>query len=499
MRTLLSTMMTLGLLLALAVPAAAHPTSSLQPTLPDDVTFAATDNVEYLGRFPEHLGTAGGMRLGDRYYVTDPRGVFVYDVAGEKAAAPELLGSVTLFQTGTGAALSQEDPNTNGEILVVDGSDNPFTGAQLTVVDVSDPTAPAVIGTAPVTDHTWTCVSAEVEGELNTCAYVYGRTGHIVDLRVPSAPVVLPQTWRAAVEYGSGYTHDLTEIRPGLVMSAGAANILMDTRDPEAPVELNRIAETHAFTSLGYHSVEWALEDDGTLSDLLVAGTEIAPDLTVAGRTLPVDLGAGDCEGEESVIETFDAGAVAEAIEAYLIDEATLEEVRATAFTLTDTFDVSGRGIYLDGNAPGHVLYCAHWMEFSPDTDGDGGRLAVSYYDRGTRFLSVDGDGIMAEDGWIVPLQGYSGSVQWVAAEDGADVLYIHDYTRGLEVVRLSEEPATGTWSTDRSAVSLTSNFTPPARMHAGDLTPLAMVLLGVGIALAERRRARIRRARSTC
>ena len=105
----------------------------------------------------------------------------------------------------------------------------------------------------------------------------------------------------------------------------------------------------------------------------------------------------------------------------------------------------------------------------------------------------------MAEDGWIVPLQGYSGSVQWVAAEDGADVLYIHDYTRGLEVVRLSEEPATGTWSTDRSAVSLTSNFTPPARMHAGDLTPLAMVLLGVGIALAERRRARIRRARSTC
>ena len=43
----------------------------------------------------------------------------------------------------------------------------------------------------------------------------------------------------AAVDYGDRsndpYTHDLTEIRPGHVMSAGSTNILMDTSDPDHP------------------------------------------------------------------------------------------------------------------------------------------------------------------------------------------------------------------------------------------------------------------------
>ena len=81
---------------------------------------------------------------------------------------------------------------------------------------------------------------------MNGCAYAYGRTGHIVDLRDPANPVLLPSRPGAqAVGYGNRanapYTHDLTEIRPGLVMSAGSTAILMDTRDPAAPVELTRI------------------------------------------------------------------------------------------------------------------------------------------------------------------------------------------------------------------------------------------------------------------
>ena len=497
MRPVLTGLLSALLLLLLAVPASAHPTVALDPTLPTDLTVAATSNVEYLGRFPEHIGTAGGMRHGDRYYLTDPRGVHVYDLADP--ANPVRLGSLPLFQTETGQALAQEDPNTNGEILVVDGANNPFVGAALTVVDVSDPAEMSVLATLDVTDHTWTCVSAEVDGEMNGCAYVYGRTGHIVDLTTPTEPVLLGHTWRTTVGGYTGYTHDLTEIRPGLVMSAGAANILMDTRNPRVPIDLARIAGTHGFGSLGYHSVEWALEDDGSLSDLFVAGTEISPDL--GGVDVLGGASAGtDCQGEESVIETFDAGAVAAAVDAYQdptlapAERPTLEEVRATSFTLSDTFDVSGRGIYLDGNAPANVLYCAHWMEFSPDADGDGGQIAVSYYDRGTRFLSVDGDGVMSEDAWIVPVQGYAGSVQWVEAEDGADLLYIHDYTRGMEVVRLSDAEATGTWRSEESAMSLTSTFSPAPPIHVEDWAPLAIVLLGIALTVAERRRAAARR-----
>ncbi|HWG94953.1 MAG TPA: hypothetical protein VNU66_12070, partial [Mycobacteriales bacterium] len=298
---------TAALVLAPAAPALAHPTDALPPTLPFDVTYSKTDNLEHLGRFPEHAGTAGGTPSedGTLFYLTDPRGVYVYDT--RKPEDPKLLGSVRLFQTTTGAALAQEDPDTDGNILVVDGSSNPATGAALTVVDVSQPSAPKVVGSLPgTTDHTWTCVSAEVEGERNGCAYVYGRTGHVVDLRDPTKPKRVAD-WRQATGYGTQsqqYTHDLTEIRPGLVMTAGATAMLMDTSDPEAPVRLTEITPVERFTTLGYHSVEWAR---GGRDRWVVTGTEIAPPALPQLPAATANTAGSDCQGSQSVIETWDA------------------------------------------------------------------------------------------------------------------------------------------------------------------------------------------------
>jgi hypothetical protein len=88
------------------------------------------------------------------------------------------------------------------------------------VVDVTKPEAMRVLSTVPVTDHTWTCVSGVDAAKRKTsCAYAYGRSGHIVDLRDPAKAVLLESTWREAVGYGTRgnkpYTHDLTEVRPG--------------------------------------------------------------------------------------------------------------------------------------------------------------------------------------------------------------------------------------------------------------------------------------------
>ena len=79
-------------------------------------------------------------------------------------------------------------------------------------------------------------------------------------------------------------------------------------------------------------------------------------------------------------------------------------------------------------------------MELQPGFS-DSGRMAVSYYDRGTRFVDVGKDGKMKEIGGIVPAEGYSGSPQGISK----DVVYIMDYRRGLEVVRLLDKRATGT------------------------------------------------------
>jgi hypothetical protein len=469
-RTALLPLLVTAAVLAPAAPALAHPTAPLDPTLPTDLTFASTDNVEYLGRFPEHTGTAGGALSADgkRFFLTDPRGVYVYDTTD--AASPSLLGSLRLFQTTTGVALAQEDPDTNDKILLVDGGPTPAGPTALNVVDVSDPKAMKVLATVPVTDHTWTCVSGvDATKKKNSCAWAYGRSGHIVDLRDPSKPALLPQTWRSAVDYGdrsnSPYTHDLTEVRPGLVMSAGSTSILMDTSNPAKPLRLTAIDQQARFPSLGFHSIEWA---KGGTSPWLVAGTEIAP----GG---PTNSAGSDCDGENSVIETWDARKVVAALKTYKPGSGA-KGMRGATFTKVDAFKVANRGLFLDGAAPGHVLYCAHWMELHPTFAGSG-RMAVSYYDRGTRFVDVGKDGKMKEVGWITAAEGYSGSPQWISK----DVVYVMDYRRGLEVVRLLDKAATGT---RRSVVDEIATGSAVLDAPAPPLTPGQTGVLAAALAL---------------
>lgn len=486
-RPALLTALVTAAVLAPAAPALAHPTTPLDPTLPTDLTYAATDNVEYLGRFPEHTGTAGGAPSADgkRFYLTDPRGVYVYDTS--TPAVPTLLGSLRLFQTTTGAALAQEDPDTNGRILLVDGGATPAGPTALNVVDVSDPTALKVLATVPVTDHTWTCVTGvDATRKANTCAFAYGRSGHIVDLRNPAQPALMEQTWRSAVDYGdrgnTPYTHDLTEIRPGLVMSADSSAILMDTSNPAKPLRLASIEQPGRFPSLGYHSVEWA---QGGKSPWLVAGTEIAP-------SGPTNAAGSDCNGDSSVIETWDARAVVKALKAYRPGTGA-KGLRGATFTKVDAYKVAGRGIFLQGAAPGHVLYCAHWMELHPRFAGSG-KMAISYYDRGTRFVDVDAKGKMTELGWITAAEGYSGSPQWISD----DVVYVMDYRRGLEVVRLLDKPATGVTRSvvDRIApgsVELASARTPlPMGPVQTALLSGALALLALFVAGLRRRALRL-------
>lgn len=456
-----------------AAAADAHPASLLEPTVPADATYSATDNVDYLGRFPEHAGSAGG-RLSDDgrlFYVTDPRGVYVYDVT--KPAAPKRVGLLPLFQQELSVALAQEDPDTDGRILLVDGATTPVGLPQLHVVDVSKPAQLRVLSTVNVTDHTWTCVSATRQRRgpraIDRCAFAYGRTGHIVDLTDPRNPVLLDETWRSAVGYGdrgnSAYTHDLTEIRPGLVMSAGSTAILMDTSDPRRPVRLAAIDQEGRFSSLGYHSVEWSKQGR---SPYVVLGTEIkSGDQT-------------DCDGDNSVIETWDARTVVKAVDAYTRGGGR-PALRGARFTRVDAFDAGREGLFVDGAAPANALYCAHWMDLHPKFDR-GGRMAVSYYERGTRFVDVDSRGRMTEIGWIVTAEGSSGSPRWISD----DVVYVMDYRRGMEVVRLSQRKATGV----RHVVA------PPADEATGSASRTASVvglpaLVLLGLVLAGRRAAR--------
>lgn len=511
MRTVTAALTVVLLTIGLAAPAAAHPRIPIAPPLEVDLTHAATDNVGFEARFHEHFGAAGGILTSNEwndgaefFVVTDPRGVFTYDVSDP--ARPALLGLVLVSQalgsnSATNAALAQEDPSTDGNIVLVDGIT--ADGSQgLQVVDITDPTTPTVVGNIATTDHTWTCVTDIETG--NRCAYAYGRSDNIIDLTDPTNPVEVEPGWKTAVGE-SGYAHDLTEIRPGLVMHAGAEPVLMDTTDPANPVRISQVTLLdhgpeypvgRSWSSLGYHSVEWP---NGGTDAFLLMGTELAP----SGTT---NTAGSDCNSDQSVIETWDARPVLaafEQMEALEEDGLTHAEARAAVFgdgdevkfERIDAYMAAGRGIFLDGSAPGHVLYCAHWMEAERDF-ADGGRLVAGYYNRGARFIEVapvgatddDGNdiaGTMTEIGWFVGADAYTGSAQWITDE----VVYVMDYVRGMDVIRITDQEATGTYQatgsvSDRAMTIAEMQQLGIAPPPAAEGVPYG-ALTAVGLALA--------------
>lgn len=450
-----------ALTVGLAAPAAAHPRGEVLPPLTVDLTHAASTNVGFVARLPEHAGSAGGAltsndAVEDLYVLTDPRGLFTYDVSDPRS--PQLLGQVLINQggSGTGAALAQEDPPTDGRVVLVDGLSE--AGSGMHIVSIEDPSNPTVLGVHSGTDHTWTCVT-DIATD-NGCAFAYGRTDNIIDIRDPQNPVKVESGWEAPTGE-SGYTHDLTEIRPGLVMTAGAQPVLMDTTDPANPVKISHITlrdhgpefgSQREWTAYGYHSVEWA--NEGT-DGLLVMGTEVASaDATVFAAGVAV---GDDCDGaDQAVIETWDATPVLEAFErmdALKADGISHADARTAVFGDGDTvkferidaYAASGPGAFIDGKAVGNVLYCAHWMEVDPNWD-NGGQLVVGYYNRGVRFVDVAADGTMEEAGWFTGADAYTGSAQWV--DD--TIVYVSDYARGLDIVEINPEAEmTGYYTAD--------------------------------------------------
>jgi hypothetical protein len=364
----------------------------------------SSDNVQWVSANPLHTGASGGRLVGNYFYVTNPRGVYIYDVS--TPASPLLTGMVPVLQAGERAALMQEDPDTNGKILIMNGVDPAAASAgnRFLVIDVTNKAAPHVIGSLASDDHTWTCIA--------DCTYAIGRTGGIIDLTTPSSPKTVGN-WKTSVP-GSGYTHDFTEIRPGRLMSAGQPSFYLDVTDPVHPQKLTKIATS--FRTFGYHSAVWPR---GGQDRFLVMGTEVTP----------AEVGT-DCSGEGE-IATYDATAVrAEDLD----KEQNPDGVWGPAsFTKLDGWEVEGSGVYADGRPPVYAAYCGHWFEASPEWS-DGGLLAVAHYTAGTRFLKVDQDGQISEVGWFQPVGGYTASAYWISK----DIVYVLDYVRGLDVLRFT-------------------------------------------------------------
>jgi hypothetical protein len=203
--------------LALLVAVAGLPAPAQAAPVPPGF---ASPNVEWVANVPLHADSAGARIVGTYLYASDSRSLTIYDISDPEVPVP--VGATAIPQV---PYFPQEDVETNGRVLVLgQGTDTGNPTDALLVFDVTTKTAPRLLSVLRgAASHTVTCVL--------DCTYLYASNGRIVDLRNPSAPAVVG-SWG-----GSG--HDLTEVSPGLVVASRNPLRLLDARtDPVHPTVL---------------------------------------------------------------------------------------------------------------------------------------------------------------------------------------------------------------------------------------------------------------------
>jgi hypothetical protein len=275
--------------------------------------------------------------------------------------------------------------------------------------DVRDKTAPKQVSTImDAGDHTSTCVL--------DCSYFYGSAGSITDARgvLDGAAAKKIGNWQQSPtipdfngadksgKFVNG-CHNLTEIRPGVLMAACQPFLILSVRVEDGGTILNPKVLVTGSNADGrfIHGNHWPRAGADRIA-LAGGETNFKPQCGPAnGAFMTWDASHANLDG------TFSGP---------------LDEYRAK------------NGSYLDSSPPAQILGCSvHWFEEHPSFH-DGGLVALAAYENGTRFLQIGADGKITEQGYFVPLGGSTSAPHW--APGGSDVVYAVDYERGLDVLK---------------------------------------------------------------
>ena len=356
----------------------------------------ASDNVEWVRSVPFAAGYAEGGRLLDGYfYVTvNGQGMLIFDVADPED--PQLVGRYPAPHFW-----ENEDVATNGKIALISQRSYPFTyfGAQqyadLAVLDVEDKANPTLIATIPGGgDHTYEC--------LFGCKWAYGPVGGgIYDLRDPSNPKMLEERWVDALPPGT-FVHDVTEVRPGFVITSSIPMYLLDVR--KSLTEPKVIALSEISNNSG-HNVVWPRRGKDELILTATEGTHV--------RCETRD------EQDSAAFEVWDAS----------------RWKKTHTFTSLGQWSVPGNGVWTDGQPPvsGYYGCSAHWFQEHPDFNG-GGLVALGFYGHGVRFLDVERNGDTEEVGFFLGWGANTSAAYWITDE----IVYTVDMQRGIDVLRMT-------------------------------------------------------------
>jgi hypothetical protein len=312
----------------------------------------------------------GGQAVGDTYFVAGwQTGVRSYDISD-----PE--NPVELDHLPEVSHNENEDLATNGKILLLSKFNRADPVNQLAVIDVSDPKDMKVIATLPgAGSHTMEC--------LYDCKWAYGsgskqaNDGIIVDLRNPKKPVLLDKKWSDVTGVPA---HDVTEVRPGLVVTSSTPMYALDTTDPANPKILTKTPDNAPHTG---HNNIWPR---GGKDRFMLSASETSAN--------------GRCE-------------------LYSDDDGRTLQVWDTRSWRRGGFKPAG-GYTLD-HSEGHppvdalgVQGCsAHWAHEQPGFR-NGGLVAMAAWSHGVRLLEVSSSGGIKEVGWFLKDVHGAVDVEWV-------------------------------------------------------------------------------------
>lgn len=366
--------------------------------LPGQAAGFMSDNVEYVGFVPFEVGTSTGISIQGKYlYLTSWKNISVYDISDP--TAPQRLDTEPI---GFWFENENVQVTPDGNTLFFAES---LPGNALHVWDVEDKSNISEIATLEgAGDHTTSCILR--------CKYLYGSDGSIVDVRKPAEPKLIAantaadndKKWTTLATGQNFSNHDVEEVKNGFILTSPISGNFhyIDVRKPTKPKVVAIGAKPVEETGWLIHSNDWPR--DATDDIIVVQGEQNAQTF---------------CDDQNGPVQTYDAS----------------KWKKTKTFTHIDTFRVAN-GTYADGSPAANGLGCsAHWFEVHPSWK-DGGLVAFGYYEHGTRFLLVDKKGKISEAGYFLPHGGSTSAAYWPETGKKTDIVYAVDYTRGIDILR---------------------------------------------------------------
>lgn len=413
-------------LLVAAVAVAVAPTARALPPTPL-TTVAASKNVHLVSNFPGAGVAIGGKFAGKYYFLTSARaatygtpdavsdgGLFVFDVS--KPETPQLVSHLPLpiwenedvdlslkrkillisaDRKKTASPVAQS-PNIPGALFVYDISDMAKPVLKSTVA------MPASVGTRP-SDGAPLAGPGHIANCILDCNYAYvtgsrDRSVHVVDLRDLAAPKVIGSIRTpAGADHGvwaPGIVHDVNVDPTGHIWMTGSGGTALyaPVKDPLKPKLLAATSTRDNVRTNSYiHHNSLRLTKD---------------------TVLVTEESYNGCGGEEPLEYDDPVGG---RFETWRID---LKAKRLVPIAVYSQ------------QVPGVSTCSSHWFDINANKV-----VADAWYEGGVRFLDVSNPKRIRQVGYLRTSDGSASQAQFVPGRP--DLVYVADYLRGLDVLKL--------------------------------------------------------------